>query len=40
MMKVAVYSHYFAPSVGGVDTSVEALATELTRYEGVGGPSA
>jgi len=35
MLKVVVYSHYFAPSVGGVETSVEALARGLTRYQGV-----
>jgi glycogen synthase len=36
MLKVVIYSHCFAPSVGGVETSVEALARGLTRYQGVG----
>jgi glycosyltransferase involved in cell wall biosynthesis len=29
MTKVVIYSHYFAPSVGGVETSVMSLATGL-----------
>jgi len=37
MLKVVLYSHYFAPSVGGVETSVEALARGLTRRKGVNG---
>ena len=37
MVKVVIYSHCFAPSVGGVETSVEALARGLTRWKGVHG---
>ena len=37
MLKVVIYSHYFAPSVGGVETIVESLARGLTIYKGVNG---
>src|SRR6266513_1508307 len=37
MVKVVIYSHCFAPSVGGVETSVEGLARGLTRWKGVHG---
>ena len=37
MVKVVIYSHCFAPSVGGVETSVEALARGLTRCKGIHG---
>lgn len=37
MLKIVIYSHYFAPSVGGVETSVEALARGLSRYQGGSG---
>jgi glycogen(starch) synthase len=30
-MKVLIYSHYFAPSIGGVESIVEALATGLAK---------
>jgi glycosyltransferase involved in cell wall biosynthesis len=37
MLKVLIYSHYFAPSVGGVETSVEGLARGLAIRHGVDG---
>jgi glycogen(starch) synthase len=33
MLKMVIYSHYFAPSIGGVESSVEALARGLAKYE-------
>src|SRR5580700_5508155 len=36
-LKMVIYSHYFAPSIGGVETSVEALATGLAKYEKLRG---
>jgi hypothetical protein len=32
-MKVLIYSHYFAPSVGGVETAVLSLARGLEERE-------
>jgi hypothetical protein len=32
MMKVVAYSHYFVPIVGGVETSVEAMAKRTLGY--------
>jgi glycosyltransferase involved in cell wall biosynthesis len=36
-MKLLVYSHYFAPSVGGVETIVLALARGLAELHDSGG---
>jgi glycosyltransferase involved in cell wall biosynthesis len=33
MLNLLIYSHYFAPSVGGVETIVESLARGLTGYQ-------
>ena len=38
-LKIIIYSHYFAPSVGGVETSVEALAKGLAAYRAANGSS-
>ena len=35
-MKVLIYSHFWAPSVGGVETVATELATGLTASTGVG----
>jgi glycogen(starch) synthase len=36
-VKLLIYSHFFAPSVGGVETSVEALARGLATYNAAPG---
>lgn len=36
-MKLLIYSHYFAPSVGGVETIVQSLARGLARLRNAGG---
>jgi hypothetical protein len=33
MLNLLIYSHYFAPSVGGVESIVESLARGLTGYQ-------
>src|ERR1700682_1285041 len=33
MLNLVIYSHYFAPSVGGVESIVESLARGLTGYQ-------
>jgi glycosyltransferase involved in cell wall biosynthesis len=37
-MKLLIYSHFFWPSVGGVETVVESLATGLGNLRDAGGP--
>lgn len=36
-MKILIYSHYFAPSIGGVETSVEVLARGLAAHLATNG---
>jgi glycogen(starch) synthase len=38
MLKVLIYSHYFAPSIGGVEIIVESLARGLATYQRLNGP--
>jgi glycogen(starch) synthase len=38
MLKVVIYSHYFAPSIGGVEIIVESLARGLATYQGLNRP--
>jgi glycosyltransferase involved in cell wall biosynthesis len=38
-MRVLFYSHYFSPSVGGVETSVRSLAAGISEFRGARGQS-